>query len=45
VTIIEFVDGNIKTEKLSAADILRLVLTPIKAAAGNKFGQWQGRGE
>jgi len=43
VTIIELVDGKIKTEKLSTAEILSIVLTPIKAAAGQKFGTWQGK--
>ena len=42
MTIIELVDDKIRTEKLSAAEILRVVLTPVKAAAGNKYGQWAG---
>ena len=42
MTIIVLMDGKIKTEKLSTAEILSIVLTPVKAAAGNKYGQWAG---
>lgn len=45
MTIIELVDGKIKTEKLTAEDIIHIITTTTKAAAGQKFGTWAGRGE
>lgn len=43
MTLIEIDGDEIVFKKLDTADILDLITTTVKAAAGQKFGTWSGK--